>query len=177
MSKQSNRRSDPDSNSPRHYRPKKSRKGYYAAPRWIGVLVRSGEIDTDEAWALTFVIDEIVGWKRKLNREWVRITRDDWAEMLGMSERRACSVRDALLDKGLLRRREASEAPEAAGSQKRSGWQYAVVNPSARDELDEIREATDPDMQVQNGQEKGDEDDAERQTEHQDEEEYEPLPF
>lgn len=143
MSKPNQNGQDPRSTRTKHFRPKLANEGDLWTPRWVARLVREGEISWNEAGALISVLDETRGWP-VLNRMWVRLTRSDWAEMLGMAERRASDVRDRLLEKGYLRSRPASEAPEAVESQERSGYQYAVLDPETAERLDEIQAACDP---------------------------------
>jgi hypothetical protein len=143
MSKPNSNGQDPRFGRPVHFRPQFYPEGNYWFGRWVGVQVRKGEIDRNEAWALLSVIDETKGWP-VLRRAWVRLTRAHWGRLLGMSERRACDVRDRLLEKGLLRRRPASEAPEAVLYQDRSGHQFAVLEPGAQAVLPEIKEACIP---------------------------------
>lgn len=149
MPNQDSRRHDP-ATQPQHFRPKRhfrpatSKRGHIWAPRWAWGLALEGELTRNEALAIIHVADQTKGWKKALNREWVRLTREDWGELLALSPRSACKVRDQLLEKGYLRRRPASEAPEAQESQKRSGYHYTYVNPEARDRLDAIEEAANP---------------------------------
>ena len=130
-------------------------EGDFWVPRWIAGLLWDGEISRSEALAMIFLADQIKGWKKKLGREYVRMTRSDWAQMLDMSEEGAVQVRDSLLKKGYLRRRKASEAPEAQQSQKRTGWQYTYIHPDQHKGLDMIRAAADPETRnrsSENGQ-------------------------
>lgn len=143
MSKPSRNGQDPRTTQTKHYRPKMARKGDLWTPRWVARLVREGEITWREAGALISVIDETRGWP-VLNRMWVRLTRSDWGDLMGMTPRQACKVRDQLLEKGYLRRRPASEAPEAVEPQERSGYHYAVLEPGALEYLPEIAEKADP---------------------------------
>ena len=143
MSKPPQNGQDPRSKKTKHFRPKFAKDGDLWTPRWVAEHVREGEIDADEAWALTCVLDETRGWP-VLNRVWVRLTRSHWAKLMGASERHACRVRDQLLEKGLLRKRAASEAPEAIEPQERRGYHYAVLEPGALERMPEIKDACDP---------------------------------
>lgn len=143
MSKLSQNGQDPRSKKTKHYRPKLAREGNLWTPRWVARLVREGKITWREAGALISVLDETKGWP-VLNRCWVRLTRSDWGEMMGVSARQACKVRDQLLEKGLLRQRPASEAPEAIEPQERTGYHYAVLEPGALEWMPEIESACDP---------------------------------
>jgi hypothetical protein len=64
--------------------------------------------------------------------------------MLNMSRQGATNIRDNLLEKGLILRRPASEAPDAERAQKRSGYHYTynLVSPEKRSK---IRKEADPD--------------------------------
>jgi hypothetical protein len=125
-----------------HYRPPTSDRGNYSAPRWIWGLVMDGVIARNEGLALLQIADQIRG-KGELNREWIRLTRSGWAKLLQMTERGACDVRDSLLEKGYLQRREASEAPDATQDQRRTGFQYTYADPRAREHFDNIVEDAD----------------------------------
>lgn len=148
MSQQSSDSEDPS--KPVHFRPIMTDKGHLWVPRWIQGLVWDDKISRNEAWALVLVADQVNGWKKKLGREYVRLSRSDWADLLSMSPKGAAGVRDSLLEKGLLRRRKASEAPQARESQDRTGYQYTYVHPDDCEHLDEIKQATDPSSR-QNG--------------------------
>jgi len=151
MTQQSSESEDP--NKPVHFRPIMATDGDYWVPRWIGGLLRDEEITRSEALALIFVADQVQGWKTSLGREYVHLSRSDWADLLSMTPKGAAGVRDSLLRKGLLRRRKASEAPEAQESQARTGYQYTYIHPDERGDLAEIKEAADPSSR-QNGEDR-----------------------
>jgi hypothetical protein len=89
-------------------------------------LLREDVITAREMAALTAVIDETRGWKRL----WVALSRRDWGRLVGCSPRQACRARDALLEEGLLRKRD-DQTPAL----------YAYCSPEDRDRLEEIRAA------------------------------------
>jgi hypothetical protein len=120
-----------------HSKPKMARKGHIWAPRWIGTLKRQGEITDREAVALLLLSDETQGWKRPF----VQMTRKQWGKLLGKSERQACKVRDSLVDKQLVRRFDDFDGPPG----------YGLVEPDARDRLDEIAKAARPPLRKVGG--------------------------
>lgn len=137
---------------PRHFRAILATGEYNGnaiTPREVFGLVEDGVLNTSEAMALIRIYDEIDGWRKRKGgprqRWWVRMTRSDWAQMLGMTEKAANDVRDSLLRKGYIRRRKASEAPEAVQGQNRSGYQYTYVDVVNEEKREAIARAANPD--------------------------------
>jgi hypothetical protein len=87
------------------HRPRFLDKGKTIFPRRLWSIFQSGKISSSEFVALVFLLDQIDGWP-VLNRHWVRLTSQDWAEALGMSSRNARRIRDSLLEKRLIFRKK-----------------------------------------------------------------------
>ena len=116
------------------HRPRILHKGNTLFPRVLWKLARDQAVGARELLGLIFLIDQTDGWP-VLNRTWVRLTNEDWAEGIGIGIRGARKVRDSLLQKGLIYRKrdgntylyapapladieeaEAAEAPDAGQS-------------------------------------------------------------
>lgn len=93
MSKPSRNGQDP-SKPPNHKNPIQAEGGELRAPRWIFLEARAGRINASELQILLLVAEQTYGW----SRPFVRLTKSDWAELSGMTERGARKVRDRLLD-------------------------------------------------------------------------------
>jgi len=100
-------------------------KGRTIFPRTLWRLLHDGIVSGREFAALIVLIDQTDGWP-VLNRSWVRLTINDWSQVLGVTRRGGVKVRNSLLKKGLITR-------------LRSGRSY-IYRMAPDDEIEEIIE-------------------------------------
>ena len=84
-------------------------KGKTIFPRTLWRLLHDGIVSGSEFAALIVLIDQTDGWP-VLNRSWVRLTNNQWAEVLGMTKRGAIKVRNSLLKKGFITRLKSGQS-------------------------------------------------------------------
>ena len=114
MNQQEENRKDPD-RSPDHVNPMGASEGYVQIPRWVEKLRQEGEITEAQRRILYVIADETDSWKRP----WVHLSNSELAERVGVSRRWLIEMRNDLLDRSLLQRREYGQ-----------GYIYGLGDPS-----------------------------------------------
>jgi hypothetical protein len=124
MNQQEENRKDPD-RSPDHVSPMGASEGYVQIPRWVEQLRQEGEITEAQRRILYAIADETESWKRP----WVSFSNSELAERVGVSRRWLIEMRNDLLDRGLLQRREYGQ-----------GYVYGLGDPSepSREEIRQL---------------------------------------